>query len=95
MKALTWASLWHLGLGLAVIWGYLVFLAVLVQRTRVLQPTHAALLLALSFPLRFLVLGVTLAWIVRAHGLTAVAVVVVALVVGRVVIYRRAQDWGR
>lgn len=95
MRALTWASLWHLGLGLMVIWGYLWLLAVLVRRTRVLQPAHAAILLALSFPFRFLVLGVTLAWLVRAHGLIAVAVAVVALMVGRVVIHRRAQDWGK
>ena len=94
MRALTWASLWHLGLGLAAIWGNLWLLAVLAQKARMLPPTRAALLLALSFPLRFLVLGVILAWLVRAHGLIAVAVVVVALAVGHLVIYRRVQARG-
>ena len=85
----------HVGISLAIAWGYLALLVVLVRRARSLTAEKAALCIALSLPIRLGLLGLALAWIVRSYSIGGVLAVILGLWAGRLLLYRYARSGGR
>ena len=94
MSVYLLSSLLQSGLGLAAVWGYLALLAALVHSVRSLPPKLAAILIAISLPIRLGLLGLALVWSVRSQALIGVLSVVLGLWIGRFIIRHYAHTLG-